>query len=531
MIYLKNIRDLQTVYIPRSELLTESYVMINNCGEYKEGYKDGIDVGVNMQKSKLESLSVIENGTYMRTDGWDVVFVDVPEVVGKTQEKTLIVTKDNQVVHPDDGYDALTKVVVNATNYGQSKRNEGYSEGYTRGEIKGYEDGVKIGYDNGYADGKADSQGVTLVGLKESANWEDRDNNDCLVYDPKDYGADGFDFVSISIDEVYNQGKADGANKFTLKDTGIKLSHSTFVDIPLNVDFKGVTDFSDMFKDCAELTSARLTDTSSATDMNHMFDNCQKLIHVDDFDTSNVLDMGYMFSNCHNLTQIPHFDTSNVVNMIGMFSYSHIETIPPLQTSRVENMSYMFDTCVYLESIPLIDTSSVTDFKYMFRDCSITRIPHLDLIGDGIRGRSCRGMFKNCINLTEIPELSFGHVYDINELFYDCKSLVSIPKMYLPNLMFRIENLFGDEDLPNLTDVGGFIDLKVSIKDENGLARLPNLTYESCLNILNGLYDFVRNGENINSMEQGHLRVHQNFLNTVGDKISIATKKGWRITT
>ena len=59
--------------------------------------------------------------------------------------------------------------------------------------------------------------------------------------------------------------------------------------------------------------------------------------------------------------------------------------------------------------------------------------------------------------------------------------------------------------------------------------KTPNLTYESCINILNGLYDFTGNGETPAS-NQGKLKVHSNFLTTVGDEISIGTNKGWTIT-
>lgn len=58
---------------------------------------------------------------------------------------------------------------------------------------------------------------------------------------------------------------------------------------------------------------------------------------------------------------------------------------------------------------------------------------------------------------------------------------------------------------------------------------MPNLTYESCISILNNLYDFTGNGETPNS-SQGKLKVHQNFLGKVGDKISIGINKGWTIT-
>jgi hypothetical protein len=47
--------------------------------------------------------------------------------------------------------------------------------------------------------------------------------------------------------------------------------------------------------------------------------------------------------------------------------------------------------------------------------------------------------------------------------------------------------------------------------------------------VLNGLFDFVSAGISPASNE-GKLKVHQNFLNLVGDEISIGTNKGWTIT-
>ena len=54
------------------------------------------------------------------------------------------------------------------------------------------------------------------------------------------------------------------------------------------------------------------------------------------------------------------------------------------------------------------------------------------------------------------------------------------------------------------------------------------LSYESCISILNNLYDFTGNGETPNN-DQGKLKVAQSFIDTVGDKISIATNRGWTI--
>ena len=200
-------------------------------------------------------------------------------------------------------------------------------------------------------------------------------------------------------------------------------------------------------------------------------------------DTSNVVNMSYMFSNCNNLTTIPQIDTSNVVNMSYMFEYCNsLILIPQIDTSNVTNMSYMFRECQYLTSIPQIDTSNVTNMSNMF------------YLFDGRKTK-----------LKSLPPL-------------DCSKVTNIG------------NYFSSSSYPRttLTDVGGWINLKCNWNDGYGLNACPNLTYESCINILNGLYDFV--GNNITpTSSQGKLKVHQNFINLVGDEISIATNKGWAV--
>ena len=89
--------------------------------------------------------------------------------------------------------------------------------------------------------------------------------------------------------------------------------------------------------------------------------------------------------------------------------------------------------------------------------------------------------------------------------------------------------MFSTSNMNNLTYFGGLIDVKVNWNDNYGLVRCPNLTYESCISILNNLYDFTGNGETPTS-SQAKLKVHQNFLNLVGDDLAIGTNKGWTIT-
>ena len=270
-----------------------------------------------------------------------------------------------------------------------------------------------------------------------------------------------------------------GNPKVNVKEAGIKFGNSTFTEVPEWADFKDVTDMSYMFKQCSKLQTIPL------------------------LNTSNVTDMSYMFNECNNLQTIPILDTSNVTKMSNMFQYCYkLQTIPLIDTSNVTNMYYMFSNCQNLQTIPLLDTSNVTNMYYMFDSCS---------------------------KLQTIPQLETSNVTEMSSMFASCSSLVSIPALNVRSLdMSSYAGFFGYSDLPKLTDLGGFLNLKSSLESNNNLKRLPNLTRQSCINVLNGLYDFTGNGETPNS-RQGKLKVAQSFMDKVGDEISIGINKGWVI--
>lgn len=99
--------------------------------KYTEGYHDGEENGTEEQKSKLASTAFTQNGVYRREDGWNEVEVAV-EQTGTTcnlESKTETVTANTQTILPSSGYDGMSEVVVDATNYGQDKYDEGFADG------------------------------------------------------------------------------------------------------------------------------------------------------------------------------------------------------------------------------------------------------------------------------------------------------------------------------------------------------------------------------------------------------------------
>ena len=308
---------------------------------------------------------------------------------------------------------------------------------------------------------------------------------------------------------------------------------------------EGVTDMNCMFYDCKSLTSIPQMDTSSVTDMSHMFAGCTSLTSIPQLNTNNVTDMSGMFEHCSSLTSIPQLDTSKVTNMRGMFSdCSSLTSIPQLNTSSVTDMFSMFWDCKSLHSIPQLDTSNVTNMSNMFWDCwNIDDIPQLDTS----KVTSMSNMFMGCSILYHIPQLDTSNVTDMGFMFYYCTSLASIPQLDTSNVtsmdrMFKkcsslnsiplldcssITNTndpFEYDNLYNLTNLGGFKDLKVSWSS-NFLNRVPNATVESLMNVINNLYNLTANG-----LSEQTLRFGTTNLNKLtADQIAVATNKGWTL--
>lgn len=208
------------------------------------------------------------------------------------------------------------------------------------------------------------------------------------------------------------------------------------------------------------------------------------------------------------------------------FGESTFTTVPDVfDFTGVSDVTRMFYRCFSLEQAPLFRTDMVTDFTSIFSNCTnLKSIPFYDTSNV----QSFYQAFYTCQSIETIPQFDTSKAVDISEMLGDCYQLKSVPALDASNVENRGYGLFSWSTMENLTDFGGLINLKASIDGWGAFNMTPNLTYESCINILNGLYDFTGNGETPNS-NQGRLKVHQNFLNLVGDEISIGTNKGWTI--
>lgn len=261
----------------------------------------------------------------------------------------------------------------------------------------------------------------------------------------------------------------------------------------------GYTDGSYMFEGTTGLTSIKgiYSTNSSLTDCRYMFSLCTDLITVPQLDTSNVNNVAHMFDRCLSLTTIPQLNTANVTTMSHMFNEcASLITIPQLETSKVTNMDFMFWKCTSLISIPQMVTSNVTDMDFMLRGCTkLTTIPQLDTS----RMQHIYGMFMECSGLKSLPLLDFSNVANTMELF-------------------DISSSSNEQPYPNLTDLGGFKNLKVSLN----LSGMPNLTVQSLMNVINNLYN-KKGAASPPALTLGTTNLNK----LTAEQKAVATNKGW----
>ena len=242
----------------------------------------------------------------------------------KLQKKSMTLSSATATVVPDDGYDGMTKVDVDATEYGTSN----------------YNDGVL-----------AQKAKLTEINITENGTYTKEDGYSNVVVDVK--------APTETID---------------LK-TGIKIGNSTFSAMPYTlICDSGVTNMNSLFSNCRNLTTLDLSnfDTSNVTNMQNMFTNCEKLttLDVSNFDTSKVFNMSDMFYSCKNLTtlDLSSFNTSKVNDMNTMFYDCNKLTILDLSNfdnSKIFSIYGMFKYCDLLTTVKVINCNEATKNKIL----------------------------------------------------------------------------------------------------------------------------------------------------------------------
>ena len=518
---------------------------------FNVGYEQGKTDGVNEQKSKLESINITENGTYTKEDGYNQIEVNVPDLNGSYDEGH----RDGEQAGYNSGYTqgqadvAANARVLNVTENGNylSKFSEPanptlvtgvYADGtefYNYAELNGavyntkikatkdsrlefWFKGKNIKTENRYdviinANGESSvtiqyyGNNNTIIiffgsGGLPISNWDNTSWHHLIISRTEGFWIDGEHIDYSANDKVF------GGEFFINGDSGNNNKNANGYFGMIKIDDVVIIPTANGFQN---VNTGELLEVVKDGEYTYT-ENPPKYGEGELYKTINV-------------NVPPKINVQKAGLKLGFSSFKEIPEWVDFED--ITNMTYMFMNCTNLQTIPLIDTSYVTDMQQMFNNCSnLQTIPLLNTSSV----TNMEQMFCQCGKLKTIPSLDTSKVTNMYSMFWSCYNLTSIPALNAQSLnMPSYYGVFGYSELSKLTDFGGLLNLKCSLTNDNNLKKLPNLTYESCINILNGLYDFTGNGETPGS-NQGQLKVHQNFLDKVGDEISIGTAKGWQIT-
>ena len=519
-----------------------------------EGYTEGKENGISEQKAKLEGITITENGTYNREDGYNEIVVEVPDLNGSY----------------DEGYDAgysegieegtsnagaiiaETAQVLNITENGTYITKYSKPEDFGR-EITGYFDDGTPFYNYALLDEHYSKTDITLqpdsvveIWVKpRGTTWSVWQTGDGIFAEKLNTNVQKFSIQINNKDSGQEIAATINTTTRTVKcDIEQKWYHFVLSEAGLFIDGEKVTDSfdgayikdeylyilggdrnTDSYCGMIKVTSNGVTYTIIPTEnglKNITTDTLLEVVREGTYKYTGLPEFEGNLARTVNVNVPPRI---NIQEAGVKLAYGKFEEVPEwVDWSGITDMSRMFDSCRYLKVLPFIDTSKVTDMSHAFYNTtSLTEIP----LWNTSKVTNLNNLFY-LTPITTFPPIDTSSVKTMNTSFYNCSKLQYIPALNA-NSLTSCNYFFGYSKTTSLTYFGGFIGLKINWNDNYGLANAPNLTYESCISILNNLYDFTGNGETPTS-SQGKLKVHANFLTTVGDELSIGTNKGWTIT-
>lgn len=589
---LEDVKEVEITTIETTVLPSEGYdgikaVEVNAQPIYDEGYNvgnaEGIEVGKAEQKTLLVPISITENGTYENENGYSTIEVNVPDVNGSYDEGYTDGYAEGEAngVENAGSIIAETARVLNITENGTYLSR--YSEIPTPDVITGvYPDGTVF---SNYAElkGKVFNTNIPATPTTRLELWYKGDNtlvgdafnviigagkyDDSNVYQIR-YNStsnseiilslgsstiyytwnenvwhhilisketEDADFMSLWIDEVkvgnFSDTSFNPQSTFYINGIeygGVRRANGCFGMV--KIDDQTFIPTADGFRNTntGELLEVVVEGDYVFTDnMIIPEGNLIKTVNVNVIPKINVAEAGIKFGNS-TFKEVPEWaDFTNVTDISDMFRQAQLNTLKGIDLSTVQNMNYAFYGCLNLTNLDYFTPSkSLLYMSNAFDSCGNLRIiPNLDLSSV----LEANGLFESCGNLEEIGDINFENAissYGFLRNWGDDSPIRKIGVFNVPNLE-NISDFFYYSFTPvtrkNLTEMGGFVGLKCNWDGGCGLDSCPNLTYQSCINILNGLADVIELGGRT-------LKVHPNFLTTVGEEISIGINKGWIIT-
>lgn len=442
-----------------------------------EGYEQGKQDGIAEQKSKLSAISISQNGTYVNKDGYNKVTVDIETNPIAIQDyKSVEISEINETITPDDGFDGVRTVGVNANQV----------------------------YENGRIDGIEEQKNkLTSIEIKKNGYYTNTDGYNKIIVNTRFY-------------TLYD-GTIEGLSLLGWNEEDIKYYNDNHLHFSSEDYLYKVTDANN------DIIIHSIEDIQNYADNPDFVylpkENIENWLLTDDMYWANG-----MFRNCKYLKGIPKLPLKYYYFYADYMFYgcSQLEVMPYPYMPMSAN--YMFEGCKNLKLIGL-DFFLCEEMNGTFEDCySLESLQNLNTY----LVRSMNETFAGCVSLKTLPVLGETQfLTSVEGMFAGCTSLMSLPLIDF-QLVENISDFFGGGELTYLTDLGGFKDLKIDWNDGYGLNKCPNLTKQSVLNVITHLYNFRENGDTTTTRT---IKFNSKSLALLSDEEKqIATNKGWVLT-
>lgn len=325
-------------------------------------------------------------------------------------------------------------------------------------------------------------------------------------------------------------------------------------------DFASLTNMSNMFYDCRALRKVNgFKNTGNNQYLNGTFKECYNLKTIPLFDTSAVIEAQTTFQNCYALTTVPLFNFANLQNAYCMFQACRtLESVPLFNFSKVTNFGGIFDNCWNLLSIPAYNTSNGVQFNSFASNCY--RLESFPMI-DTSKGTDFTYMVTASRNLKSFPAINTSNGVNLYRMFESCQGIKQFPVLDFTSAT-NIEYMFYDTfalTLPNMTNTSGVDRIhrfcystmlhELPAWDVSGVTSDDNMYFDGTKKRLSysGLYggryqayykDNLLSANSLNTIftNLGTAAADSNKLIYIGNNpgsntcnTTIATNKGWTI--
>lgn len=193
----------------------------------------------------------------------------------------------------------------------------------------------------------------------------------------------------------------------------------------ISLDCSNVVYASNTFNDCQALEVLELTDTSNLVDANNMLNNCRALKTITGLNTSKVESFQNTFKGCRAIEEFD-LDCSSAKNMANTFQNCvSLKKVTLRNTSKVQNISYILGGANDLEELNEIDASSITNAQYLFQinKPNFTTFGGLKDYGKAFDPAKSANYSYYTLMLTTCPNLSVETLLNILNKLYDIASL------------------------------------------------------------------------------------------------------------